>query len=81
MTAGDTTAGSDPTSPTTGDPDTSAGSTAADSGSDSTGAPLGSNGGIQRADPGSDMFAPVYDVPNGNNVFHTYRFSFAVGYP
>lgn len=41
----------------------------------------GSAGGIQRADPGSDMFADVYTVPGDNNVFHTYRFSFAVGYP
>ena len=41
----------------------------------------GMGGGIQRADPGSDMFSDVFTVPNGNNVFHTYRFSFAVGYP
>jgi hypothetical protein len=35
---------------------------------------------IQRAEPGSEDFAPVFDVPDGNSVFQAYRFAFAEGW-
>ena len=35
---------------------------------------------IQRAEPGSDEFVPVFDVPDGNNVFQANRFAFAEGW-
>lgn len=36
---------------------------------------------IERADPGSERFTPVYTVPNDNNVFQEFRFAYALGYP
>lgn len=39
----------------------------------------GGNESIQRADPGTDVFATVFEIPNGNNVFGAYRFAFADG--
>jgi hypothetical protein len=35
---------------------------------------------IQRAEPGSEEFVPVFDVPDGNSVFQAYRFAFAEGW-
>lgn len=35
---------------------------------------------IERAEPGTEDFAPVFDVPDGNNVFQAYRFAFAEGW-
>ena len=39
----------------------------------------GSSNAIQRADAGTDAFVTVFDIPNGNNVFHAHRFAFATG--
>ncbi|MCX4242558.1 hypothetical protein OEB96_18155 [Paraliomyxa miuraensis] len=35
---------------------------------------------IQRAEPGSEDFVPVFDVPDDNGVFQAYRFAFAEGW-
>jgi hypothetical protein len=35
---------------------------------------------ILRAEPGSDRFATVFDIPGGNDVFQAYRFAFADGW-
>jgi hypothetical protein len=39
----------------------------------------GGGGQIRRAESGSDSFSAVFDIPNGNQVFAAYRFSFAEG--
>lgn len=35
---------------------------------------------IERAEPGSERFVPVFEVPDDNGVFQAYRFSFAEGW-
>jgi hypothetical protein len=35
---------------------------------------------IERAEPGSERFVPVFDVPDDNSVFQAYRFAFAEGW-
>lgn len=37
-------------------------------------------GSIMRAEPGSDMFAPVYQVPDGNSVFQAAWLAFGEGF-